>query len=503
MIHSVRVGGQEADGSLFDTFAALARDEIVSFPALRPHQRMPVHAFFVQVAALALHRAGRTELPEDESSWRELLLALTPEWPGGEAWELTVADWSKPALLQPPVTTAAAIAEHKPRALTPDALDMLVTSKNHDIKAERLADREDVWLFALITVQTTAGVLGAGKYGISRMNGGYGSRVFMSIRPPGHLGAAFRRDVRELLNSRAEIIHRHPDLADDGLGLVWTRPWGDGPLPYAGLDPFYVEICRRVRLIQGQGGIVGHTAGSKTSRIEAKALNGRTGDPWAPLDAGGDKSWGIGDGAFGYRKVAVLLDRAQVTPPPLAALTSRDALDGIGLRLTAVRGGQGKTEGFHDRIIPIARRVPQSRGPGKVLDALAEAAQDRAVKAGEVGRILRHAIFALHRRGSEAIDLSDKSIAPKVAPWMDAFDRSVDAVFFGEGFQDQAAKIEAPHAVIWTDELASMARETFTVAAASSSLGVSKRMRAQAEGRTLLERRLRSYLSQFKEAADV
>jgi len=45
-------------GTLFGAFAALARGEAWSFPALRPHQRKPWHAFTVQVAALALIRAG-------------------------------------------------------------------------------------------------------------------------------------------------------------------------------------------------------------------------------------------------------------------------------------------------------------------------------------------------------------------------------------------------------------------------------------------------------------
>ncbi|MGI4731357.1 MAG: hypothetical protein ACRYFW_06375 [Janthinobacterium lividum] len=77
-------------GSLFGAFAALARGEAWSFPALRPHQASPWHAFTVQVAALALIRAGRDDLPGDEGAWRDLLIALTPDQPGGEAWELVV-----------------------------------------------------------------------------------------------------------------------------------------------------------------------------------------------------------------------------------------------------------------------------------------------------------------------------------------------------------------------------------------------------------------------------
>lgn len=73
--------GQVHRGSLFTAFAALARGAAWSFPALRPHQREPWHAFTVQVAALALIRAGVDTLPESEAAWRDLLLGLTPGQP--------------------------------------------------------------------------------------------------------------------------------------------------------------------------------------------------------------------------------------------------------------------------------------------------------------------------------------------------------------------------------------------------------------------------------------
>ena len=68
--------------------------------------------------------------------------------------------------------------------------------------------------------------------------------------------------------------------------LLWTLPW-DGTtgeaLRLGSLDPFYIEICRRVRLrIDDDGSIYGIRTTSKAARIDAKALKGVTGDPWAP-----------------------------------------------------------------------------------------------------------------------------------------------------------------------------------------------------------------------------
>jgi CRISPR system Cascade subunit CasA len=96
------VDGQRIQLSLPALFVALAEDGIRDFPALRPHQRHPWHAFLVQLAAIALHQAGRSEPFADEADWRSALLALTPDDPDGAPWCL-IAPPERPALLQAPV----------------------------------------------------------------------------------------------------------------------------------------------------------------------------------------------------------------------------------------------------------------------------------------------------------------------------------------------------------------------------------------------------------------
>jgi hypothetical protein len=219
--------GRLYQGSLFAALAALACGDAWSFPALRPHQREPWHAFTVQVAALALIQAGIDELPTDETSWRDLLIGLTPEQPNGEAWALVVDDWSKPALLQPPVLVEANRASYKTKAedvlQTPDALDMLVTSRNHDVKQERIGEASDEdWLFALVTLQTMEGIMGAGRYGISRMFGGYGNRMSLGVRPVGGgASAVFKRDVRRVVS---DARSRPDPQADLDRPLAKRRP---------------------------------------------------------------------------------------------------------------------------------------------------------------------------------------------------------------------------------------------------------------------------------------
>jgi CRISPR system Cascade subunit CasA len=154
--------GRRLGYSLPELFVALAADRIRDFPALRPHQRHPWHAFLVQLAALALHRAGTATPFAHAAQWRAALLALTPDDPDGAAWCL-VTPPARPALLQPALATGS-LQDWKHRLDSPDALDILVTAKNHDLKAARMKRcAPDDWLLGLVSLQTQEGFLGAGK----------------------------------------------------------------------------------------------------------------------------------------------------------------------------------------------------------------------------------------------------------------------------------------------------------------------------------------------------
>ncbi len=240
--------------SLPALFVALAEDRVRDFPALRPHQRHPWHAFLVQLAAMALHQAGQATTFADEVGWKAALLALTPDDADGAAWCL-VTPPARPALMQAPVSEGKLTA-WKNRLQAPDELDMLVTSKNHDLKAARMKRyAPEDWLLALVSLQTQEGFLGAGNYGISRMNGGFASRPALGAVPVGGWGRRWARDTSRLLDRRGYIV-KHMGLSEEGgIGLVWLRPWnGIESLAFSALDPFYIEICRRVRLVETPDG---------------------------------------------------------------------------------------------------------------------------------------------------------------------------------------------------------------------------------------------------------
>ena len=123
------------EASLPELYAALMNDEVASFPALRPHQRHAWHAFLVQLGAIAMHKAGHDNPPDDAATWLNLIRALTPDFLDDEPWHLIVDDITKPAFMQPAASSEDKRADYKSVVATPDELDMLITSKNHDLKA--------------------------------------------------------------------------------------------------------------------------------------------------------------------------------------------------------------------------------------------------------------------------------------------------------------------------------------------------------------------------------
>jgi len=143
--------------SLPALFAAMSRSRVSRFPALRSHQRPAWHMFLVQLGALALWKAGRTELSGDSSVWAGLLRGLTPDHPGDEPWRMVVEDRTQPAFLQPPARDNLRWWPVE----TPDELDVLITARNHDLKrtVARSAEIDD-WLFA--ARGSVAGVQGPG-----------------------------------------------------------------------------------------------------------------------------------------------------------------------------------------------------------------------------------------------------------------------------------------------------------------------------------------------------
>lgn len=353
-IISVSAGGGNQKLSLPGLLGAMARLEVTGFPAMRPHQGAAWHMFLVQLGALALWNEDQRAAPEEEGEWELLLRNLTAEFVNDEPWRLIVDVPSRPAFLQPPRPDNL---KWEPVS-TPDGLDMLVTSRNWDIKrAIARQNKPEDWLFALVSLQTMEGFMGRGNYGIARMNGGAASRMLLGLAPGSACdmtvspSAWWCRDVNCLLSEP-----REPHAGTlGGPALLWSLPWEEGEqLQVGDLDPWFIEACRRVRLVEVSRTISAQRSNSKKARLDAKALQGNVGDPWAPVEKDDGKSFTLGASGFTYRQVYSLLYSGDWKVPVLAKHGPAETGDMVLVAQAFVRG-QGKTEGWHERRIAVPK----------------------------------------------------------------------------------------------------------------------------------------------------
>lgn len=486
--------GERITCTLPDLFIAMARDEVRDFPALRPHQRHPWHAFLVQLAAIALHRSNQTEPFDNAQEWKTSLLALTPKDPDGAAWCL-VSPVGRPAFMQAPEPSEN-IASWKNCLHAADELDMLVTSKNHDLKSARMSlSEKEEWTYALVSLQTQEGFLGAGNYGISRMNGGFASRCGVGIHPNGEWGARWQRDLAVLKRTRGELIDSYGFTCDPGHALIWSVPWsGDDSLSFSGLDPWYIEICRRVRLVNTSEGLCAFATGSKAPRIAAKERNGITGDPWMPVDGVATKALTIGGRGFDYKLSTELLLGRKFTKPIAQLWLPGDDTEGVYLIARGVARGQGKTEGFHERRIPVSRTIRKAL-LAQSTDELAKLADERIVAIAEVRKMLCVALAVLFCNGAKDEAGKDKKASDamknRASHFAQPLESLCDAQFFSELIEEIEATDRDAMRNQWLLVLAgraeSVLQSAFTAGPRSSQL----RYRAQSAALTCLHSAMR------------
>lgn len=435
LIRYDRSGGRRVEASLPQVYAALMADEVEAFPALRPHQRHAWHAFLVQLGAMAVHRAALDTLPEKSEEWARIIRNLTSDWPDDEPWQLVVEDITKPAFMQPPARSKDREQDYKNTVATADELDIISTSKNHDIKKGVLhyADANN-WLFALINLQTMAGQIGTGHYPISRMQSGCNSRTSFTLAPSLQWGSHIKRDIVSLL----EVDFTNYPMYWDGICLLWTEQW-DGHesegLTLDKLHPYYLEVCRRRRLAMSSNGIYARVASSKR-RLATKSSLGVVGDPWQLVDKRdkkGNKALAMQKDSFNYERiVAYLFEGGDWDLPALFSSKQGDRY----LVARGVKGDRGgETGGYYERVIPLRQWVPQVFGRASERQEIADLSRDRVRQIGAVRRILRRAIFTFVASGNIS-RTKDILHSQPVNEWVNQLDEIIDATFF-EDLQDE------------------------------------------------------------------
>jgi CRISPR system Cascade subunit CasA len=314
-----------------------------------------------------------------------------------------------------------------------------------------------LWVFALLNLQTLQGFLGAGNYGIARMNGGFASRVLVDFIPvPPAWGPRFRRAVA-LLHSQRELILKQFEnyyRRSDGIALLWLEPWnGEDSLSLCELDPFFIEICRRVRLIwtkpekeMPEKEIQALSRTTKAARIEAKETKGVLGDPWIPVDRGGGAALTVGSGGFSYRKVVEILFDQKYEPPAALDFLPSDKQKEMQIHFLVLVRGQGKTDGLHQRCLPVCspktikklRNDPERLALHKTANTLIEETIDKGAR-----RALKTGLCKFLQGGKSELDFRDTR--PDV--WLELLDHAIDDIFFPHlwaitGAEDEEIKEE-------------------------------------------------------------
>ena len=496
-----RADGEPRQASLPDLFVAMRHDEVRDFPALRPHQRHPWHAFLVQLAAIALHRAGQTEPWPTAQAWRHALLALTPDDPDGAAWCL-VSPPDRPALLQAPVP-GGQTQGWKLGARTPDELDMLITSKNHDLKGSRATHAQpDDWLFSLLSLQTQEGSNSGSYKGISRMNSGAGSRPGVGISTLSGFGRRWRRDVGLLLKNREGMADTY-GFIDDGVELTWLHPWdGLSQIDFQRLGAFYIEICRRVRLIFRGKTVCAQTEKTPVSRIfESKDRKGRTGDPWVPINLVEGKILTLyGERGFDYELVAKLLSGQDYERALMQGVNDWGDEESLYFLAQCVARGNSKTIGFHERKVPVSKKFRRLLGASDKSD-LSRRIKRRVDAVGGVSRILCGAYCFLLEKGGKAVtgNPARKHLTQRV---QDGFEKYEDARFFADLIFEIESEDSSQKYIEWQSEMTERAEDFLRNAFDAGPRSAMQRYRAQAAALSHFHSELRGPKSPVPDLAE-
>lgn len=478
-VFSVEGGAEASVVSLAELLARVVRGEPTELAHLMPHQQHVMHAFAVQLMSLVAVRRelSPTALPRDAVAWRDALRELGG---GPEAFQLVVGELSKPAFLQPPVPDGT--LEKFKDVATPDALDMLVLAKNHDVKAARIQrPRIEHWVFALLSLQTQQGFSGRDNYGVARMNGGFGNRPGLGMTASLAWAPRVLRDVGVAIEARASLLSDAYPYSADGTALVWVEPWdGNTSLAMETLDPFFIEVCRRVRFTRPAHGLSVLMTSTKVPRLDSKLMLGSTGDLWTPVDVARGAALTLPGAGLTYARMSQLLFEDEWQRPEALVVRREDGDHPLVVARALVRG-QGKTEGLHERVVMVPPRTRSllERKEGRAKLGVLAKQRIEAVRALRL-KVLKPAVCALMQGGADDLRLDDDR-----GDWLlDEIDRRVDGEFFPRLFDDIHLGAEEAESR-FQRRLRALGEETLEVAVRSLPLATSRRERAiaAAEGR--------------------
>jgi CRISPR system Cascade subunit CasA len=456
----------------------IAKGEPFTLTRCRPFQRPVVHSHLVQLLALVLHRGDRRELPCDPSWWADRLSAY-----GEYAFHLT-APLGEAAFLQP----ATDGIEGWVFRATPDDIDALNTSPNHGTATNRrMTDPSpEHWVYALMSLQGQSSTQNYHYPAESRVPST--GRVFVGIMPAQNWGQRVVRDVQTWLREWDRLCDHHGySSSSKGVDLLWTYPW-DTPLKAEDLSPAYIGVCRRIRVQpwRESNRLVAYLTpcGARLPKTD-----GLTGDIWAPTVEVKAKGAGnvkravmrLTSSGFDYQVMQQILFGDSTNP----ALQSTD-LDGDSPVLIAagIARDQGKTLGFHQRILPIPPTVAAAWNSSLGLANTGLGAL--SIKFVQAASKVREALLA-------ATSVLDASTLKRRLT--QEFNSQVDSIFFTRLFEGEGEVEEREQQ--WVQELWLVAEELLNEKLLAYPLPTYRRWVLMARAKSVFHRKALKALDSF------
>jgi CRISPR system Cascade subunit CasA len=263
---------------------------------------------------------------------------------------------------------------------------------------------------------------------------------------------------------------------------LWLEPWdGVTAIPFEQLHPHYIEICRRIRLGLAHGQVTCRAAGSASPRIRGAAeLKGNTGDPWMPVGADG-KGLSLSADGFSYRKLAELLHPAKFQLPILAKAGGNEPQEDLVWVARSICRGQGKTEGYHERRIPLSRKALATLATRQ--ETVADIAESHVMALNELRLAFRAALCSM-TEGTPGKAATDKVTPARFAePWLARLEREAEEDFF-EDLWDEAGAEETERSRIlieWLKRQRLRGQQLLIEAAGSMPQPVTRRYKALAQ----------------------
>lgn len=491
--------GERRSLSLPALLQALGRGEVESFTGIQRHQADAFHIFLCYLAGAVLDREGESDPVQDEAFWLAGLRRLTGR-DDDDAWTLVVDDPTRPAFMQPPVPSAKEFENYKPKAATPDELDVLQTAKNHDLKGARLSGATaEAWALALISMQTMSGYGGSGNYGICRMNGGYGSQPCVACNTDLQPSHRWKEDVPRLLE-RLEMMLCEPwPYQHNSNCLLWLIPWdGKTGLGLNALHPFFIEVSRLVRLTVAGKSMIAVGASAKTARITVtKETKGNVGDPWIPIRRKDQSALNVQGRGFDPELLRdLILTNVNHQPAPMQSLSPDEGP--AWFHASALARGEGTTDGYHEARIYIAPRPKKLLlQDGEARDQLGKLSDWALTRARDVrSKALRPALFALVEGGPEQWpDTNRREAGHWVDSWLARYDQQWASGYFPWLWRtidqtDEAARAE------WLGELQVLAMRVLEDALQAAPQRTGRRYRGKVRAAGLFHGAFRRHFNQ-------